>query len=455
MKQLTLLCFVTALTATVFGQHALGLRMHRDVLQAYHLLPQNMVGDTSWMVGLPSAGFYIGNSGFSYNDIVATDGDSAYLTYDKMISGLAKNNYLTASASLPFITLARRWGQWQVAVHQAENISVNARYTRVMAEFLWYGNTRFIGQRVNLAPDLEMLRYYETSLTAARQFGNLSVGGSIKYLEGVACISVQGNEVSIYTEPVTYNLEVKTNIEVNRSNTKKIARIGAFPEQWFRNPGVALDLGASYRYADRWLITGSLLSLGYIRWRTDIKSLRSESEFQFTGIDLSGFILGDSLDVQEYEDSLSALLNFTEQDGSFTSFNIPRFNAGLNYTLGTKYEVGIFSQTQFLNGGSQSTISLSGSRGFSLKRHFFKLGAHYAYRNRSPYGFGLSGEWKWRFLQVFAMSDNVIAWFMPKAKVPLRYFDTKNEDSIIIPKHMKSFNFRFGINVVLKGRAAR
>ncbi|MEZ4721917.1 MAG: DUF5723 family protein [Flavobacteriales bacterium] len=423
--------------------------MHDELPQSNRIYPQSMLNDTACIIALPSASFYVGNSGFSYDDIVASDGDSASLTYEKMISQLRPNNYLNAQVSIPFFMIMRRWGNWQIAFHQAEVLSINVRYTREMAEFLWYGNSKFIGKEVNLAPDAELLRYYESALTIARNVGKWNLGASFKYLEGVSCISVQGNKLNVFTEMETYNLSINTDIEIHQSNTNQLARIGVFPTSWFKNPGFSLDIGASRSIGEKWRLSSSVTNLGFLRWRRSVKTLRSQNRFQFDGLDLSSFVLGDSLNLEDYEDSVMHLLSFTETQGKFTSYTVPRFQAGINYLLKPNLKVGVFQQLQFLNRGTQLSMSSSLIREFDWRAHSLNAGIHYTYRNRTPFNFGLSIDCRWRFLQFFVMSDNMLSWILPKARVPLSLFDSKSEDSIIIPKQLRSINFHFGINLFL------
>ncbi len=78
------------------------------------------------------------------------------------------------------------------------------------------------------------------------------------------------------------------------------------------------------------------------------------------------------------------------------------------------------------------------------------LGVHYSYKSRNPFAIGLSGDYSWRFLQLYLLSDNLISWFLPKAVVPISLFDPKSEVRVIIPKAVRSINFRFGLNIVLR-----
>ncbi|MEX2597706.1 MAG: DUF5723 family protein [Salibacteraceae bacterium] len=431
----------------------ISLRMHKSLPQSRAMMPQNQVADSSVFISLPSAVFHIGNSGFSYNDLVQSDGDSAFLDFESMIDGLGKNNFINASAALNFISLGKRWDRFQLSLNHAQKLKLYFRYTDEMARFIWYGNSRFIGQTVNLAPDFEALNYFETALNTSYKFDRLNIGFSLKYLNGQAVIYGNGNALNFTTDANTFNLNLNADFQVNTHHDSAIAKIRMFPNKWGANPGWGVDLGASFDVTSKWQISVSLIDIGRIYWNDEPKTYSLNQSISFEGLDLSSYLLGDSFNIQKFQDSLAQFTDLKENQDPFQTNLIPRMYLASSYQLNEQWNIGAIVQMQAINWKNPHTVvSLSAVRNLGFKQHFFEPGIHYTYRNRSPFGLGLSMLYEWKNLQVYVGGDNVFSWFLPKAKVPLSLFDKRNEDAIIIPKSLKTLNGRFGINLLLNSR---
>jgi hypothetical protein len=390
----------------------------------------------------------MGNSGFSYNDMVGTDGDSSYLKFEQVITKLKPVNFIGGQASITYLQVAFNPNKWQLGLKFSEVLSLHSSYTKEMAEFLWYGNTRFIGREINLAPEFEAVRYFDLSINKSVQFGGWKVGGTIKYLEGVSAISVQGNKLEVYTDPNSFAIHLNSDITINQSNPNRLTRLGNMPEKWFQNPGYGLDIGVSRDFKSGFALNASVVGIGMIHWRSNVKSLTNQNSLVFEGLELSGFVLGDSLGLENYLDSIERKLKFKKAKSKFNSPLIPKFNLGGTIPISQSWSGNLLFQYQRIGRMNMLSSSIAIKRAFIYDAHKLDLSVHYTYRNREPLNLGLSGVYRINFMQVFLLSDNLLSWLSPKAVVPISQFDKKSDLNLIIPKRIKSISFRAGINIL-------
>lgn len=441
------LLFFLLLPFLIRAQNELSLGAHESVSQSSYINPSFQAKKGLW-VSLPAAAFNFGNSGFTYNDLITSDGDSAILDVPKMIGALKEKNYLFAQLHLNYLNAHYRWDDWLVGFSHSQKLSINLKYHRKLAEFLWYGNARFVGQEIDIAPDFAFYRYFETALSVSRKIENFQFGVRLKYLEGASTINSESNTLKIYTEPRTYNLSVETDLSVRMNDTSDFTSIEFMPDAWFVNPGFAFDLGATWHVTDRLTLAASVVDIGWIRWKEDVTVLSSSGKFTFSGIDLSGLVLGDTLNANEYQDSINTLINIQETSDRFTSRLVTKTYISLRYRFNERWSSSAMFYSEYLS-GIHPAFSLTANRSWVLpgEEHLLNTSIHYAYRNRSFANLGAGLDYQYKFIQFFLLRDNVLSWIFPKAKVPIRYFDSNSTGSVVIPKNLKNFNFRFGINL--------
>jgi hypothetical protein len=200
-----------------------------------------------------------------------------------------------------------------------------------------------------------------------------------------------------------------------------------------KNFGLAVDLGADYRPSDRWLLSASVLDIGYIHWTDEIHQVSFKTDYDFVGLEVNPFdftgdgSLGDYIDssFSAIGDSLSGELEFTP-GGSYNSRLNPKLYIGASWWATPKINFGILSRTDFL----RETIfeQLTASANFAAGRILnFTLSYTFMNGNWKNLGAGISinaGP-----LNIYAVSDNTL-------------------DAIIWPEDAQSVNLWFGMNLV-------
>ncbi|MGL4363580.1 MAG: DUF5723 family protein, partial [Bacteroidales bacterium] len=265
---------------------------------------------------------------------------------------------------------------------------------------------------------------------------HLSVGISGKYLMGFADISTsrKNREISIYTNPDIYQLEMTTNYQLNSSAKGSLISQLPFSNDSLpihntgKNNGFALDIGAEYIINDKISVAASVIDIGSITWRENINSYKSEGKYTYQGVDVASLVLQDSsIGFDAITDTLKKSFNFERIENK--SYKTP---LNTQFYLSTTYRPipilrvgGLFYGT-FLYGKLQPSIAISGN--IDLKK-WFSVGIVAAYRNRHLMPPGINISLGGGPVQVFFATDNIVG--------------------AVMPLGTKDSNMRFGFNWLL------
>ena len=89
------------------------------------------------------------------------------------IYGYTSVNTIDVSVNTPFV---------RISAGHAWKAQAWMEYTKHLAEFVTNGNGAFIGETMNLSPQLDYINYNEVYLGFQKSFGPLSIGARIKRL---------------------------------------------------------------------------------------------------------------------------------------------------------------------------------------------------------------------------------------------------------------------------------
>lgn len=392
-------------------------------------------------IGLPliSSIYFQGtNTGFVWNDLFQLNNqDSIVLTPDNMIDQLANRNMLNINTSTDYLSFGIRVNKNYFGFNATERFMSRLVYPRDLLGLAWYGNgdPRYLGND-NPADfsglSLDAQGWRELGFSWTRELdeeGRLSVGGRLKYLNGTWASRTERSNLTLTTDGTYYSLTANSDFRHNLSgfnsqlaglDTAANAQISPTDYIFGKNHGFGVDIGASYEVIPEQLrISGSLVDLGFIRWKNDPLNISSDNaSFEFRGIDILDF--PDSLDTvdEEYLDSLGqTLLDSINEifvpDSTNEAFNaptIPRFYIGANYLINENMDAGFLFSGEVYKGTFRPTATVS----YNLRvTRVLQLSANWSYMNRSflNAGFGFSvnaGPVQW-----YLATDNVLAPIAP------------------------------------------
>jgi len=425
-------------SGTLYGQSDRSLYFLPIVPQKHTLNPA-YIPDYKFYVGVPvlsSVKTSFENT-LKYDEVFKEDGDSLYLDRDYIMSNLKDKNSLNFNLMEEYLIFGFKVNKNYFHFRVADLVNANLTITKDLVELILYGNgnENLIGKHIDLSGNAINLTYYrEYQLGYSRQVNEkLNVGASLKYLQGIASVYTEKSDVSFYTDPVDFTLTAQSNFIINTSSPWR-GEGEARPESLSPNsdnPGFAIDLGGEYKVDDKIEVSASLLNLGSITWKSDLKNYATEdssNEIVFNGFDISEYFTQGELNqerINNVMDSIKDEFGIVENTAKYKT-PLPTFlNLAGTFHLTSHDHFGLLFRHQFLKDLGWTTATLGYTRTFGrnvnlsltnsiIETSFLNPGVGFA-ANLGP-------------VQLYMLTENVIA--------PINLQTTK------------MFVFRFGVNLV-------
>ena len=403
--------------------------------------------DCGIFIGLPvfsSFHMNIANSGFTAASMITLYTDGSFGRKDNFnTSKLANHNYLLGEFHSTLFALGIRRNRDYYSFTITEKNNTAFLYTDDLIALTLRGSEEFEGNEIGIQGTRMMMNHYREFAfgIARKRSSNLTVGAKVKILFGEFNLNTGNSALNIYVENGTRNLILDFDGGFNSSLPVALREEtpGAYRFQEvydapllkhlmnFRNPGLAFDAGFIYRYNDRLVLSGSLLDLGLIYYRSNLTNYRIEGSYIYTGSFGNESIDGEYL--WDFFDELNQNMNDEVTANPYVQFLDPRMYLGAAYKLNNRYDLNFLLYNRLLPGKLQTgaTISL-------LTRADKKLrtSVSWSYMNNSITNLGLGVAYGKRPVQLYLVSDNILGF--------------------ILPFYVKNVNLRAGINLKLSCR---
>lgn len=401
------------------------------VMYNMETIPQRMYANPALLpfsninIGLPVISYTytsFSNSGFRYKDLIRRrSDDSLYIDPDNMITKLRDNNYMISHINTDLLSFSFRVKKNFFSFNATEKINFRFRYSKDLMTFLWKGNGGSVGETLNFNLGLNANHYREYGIGYAREINDkLTVGGKLKYLYGMENIWTERSDVSLATDPAYFALTAASDIRINTAGLDSAAGEDAGTMNHLfgrKNMGGAIDLGGAYRINDKIKVTASVLDVGFINWKSNLKNYVStdpNATFTYHGIKLGDFV-NDSSNVEDaFEstiDSLSDKFSIDSRSESYKTWLPPQFYAGGNYYINDFNNAGLLLYGTTYDKKFIPGVSVSYNT--RVKRW---LGASVAYSiyNRSYANIGAGLSLNAGPVQFYVMSNNVLGAILPQ-----------------------------------------
>jgi len=200
------------------------------------------------------------------------------------------------------------------------------------------------------------------------------------------------------------------------------------------NIGTGIDLGINYRPGERWLLSASLLDLGFIQWKDNVHQVSYELDYDYTSVDVDPFdFLDDNNTSDTYIDSvLTALtdtlrigLNFSQGQAYSSRLNTKLY-LGASWNVTPNINFGLLSRTDFLRNAVVEQVTASAN--FTTGR-VLNFTLSYSYINSYFKNVGAGISLNAGPLNLFVISDNAL-------------------NAVFWAQETRSANLWFGINLV-------
>lgn len=447
MKRIyTLLILVLFLMNKLYAQQDISLFTLNNVFQQIYVnpayLPKSKVS-----IGLPVlSSFYINasNTGFPAGRFISRGGEK--IDIDKVIDNLSKKNLLSIDMNTDLFSLGVKVNNTYFSFSFSERINTSFVYPKDFFLLIFKGNAdeEILGKRADLdGIGYNLNVYHEAALGMSIPVGErLRIGARAKYLIGMVNITTTKSELGLTTSADNFTLTLDGDMALKTSGLGILKGsgddLGSLMKDRILKPGgnsgFALDAAAEFYFTDRITLNASMLNLGYIFWRDDVKNYsNNDINYTFSGVDLQKLNSESfSNELAMKVDSLNKKLKFKETNEGYSARLNPQLILGGNLLLTDYNSIGSLVRMELISKILRPSFTFY----YQFKvNQWLGLTANYSYLNKSLVNIGGGACIKLLPFQFYLCSDNVLA--------PLAL------------KTTKTAQLRFGMNLAFGGKEAK
>lgn len=407
-------------------------------------IPQSNYSNTSnqfngnWYLGLPGLSsnyLSLSNSGFAYSDAIKKRNNDLLLDFNALINEIEDDNYLSFQTKIDLLSFGFKISErTQLSVNISENASFKFSYPKDFVRFVYEGNASFEDNTVDLdGIGINAIHYREYGIGISHQLTQkLRLGVRAKYLYGMENIYSERTDISIRTDPETYAITAKADIEIHTAGVDDVDIDKEGVSNYLNgrsNTGFAIDLGANYELTEKISVNASVLDLGFISWNDFTTTYASKGEFEYSGIEIDAFGQGNGpggeTSFDRVGDSLEEAFDIDTSYGGYSAPLTGRFYIGGNYKINDRSFTGAIIQSEVYRSSVKPSFTLHYNRKMTK---WISLSTSYTIINRSYNNLGLGLNINPGPIQFYIISDNVLG--------------------ALQPQHARHAQVRFGINLI-------
>ena len=399
-------------------------------------------GKCGTFIGLPVLSSFhmnVANSGFTANDVMTLYTDNTIdRKFDYNTDRIRGLNYFLSEFHSTLLAVGLQRNDLYYSFTVIEKDHGAGLYTNNMVAFSLRGGNEFEGQEVNLkGTNFSYNHYREFAFGISKRYSDrLLLGFKAKLLFGIFNLTTGNSSFGIFIDGNSdnilldidggYNSSLPYSLRMEDPGTYRFYKRYDAPMTShlsnFSNPGIGLDLGFIYRYSDRMTLSGSLLDLGMVFYRSNLTNYSLEGDLSYYGPFGSGGLNEGQL--WSVFDAMNQQMNEEVTHNAYTYFLDPKLYLGAAYKLNQRFDLNFLLYNRLLPRKLQTgaTVSL-------LTRPAEKLEASisWSYINRSAANLGFGVSYGDKPMQVYLVSDNLLGF--------------------VLPLNTKNVNIRAGINL--------
>jgi hypothetical protein len=353
------------------------------------------------------------------------DSSSLELTPNAIVDDLSQSNYQNVHLSWQWASFGMRLGEKNfLSFSMRERLNFRSHLSPDLIEFMANGTANFMDQAAVFEPRIFFDWTREYSIGIARQVNDkLNVGARLHLIDGIA---------NIHTEEFAY--VAKFNGEFNdfvlngdahfqTAGMSPITRNDSFrlfstTPMRGNGSGFGVDFGLTYQVNDDLHVSTSILGLGKITWKRDVKQITAQTQdYGFQGFDIldfvdEGFGTGTTDAGAELQDSLMKILNVEDSNQSSYSTSRPiTFYLSGQYALTDKIGLGV---TYFYESAyERPTHALSLALPIQVSESF-RINPSLNVMAGSFTNLGLIAAYRIKPFEVYLSTDNLPGLFLPQ-----------------------------------------
>jgi hypothetical protein len=452
---------------------SVNLRLEAQVMNTLYFM--HGVPQSNWInpAHQPDGGFYLGlpglspvrtevsSSSISFGDVILRHpSEDSLITFlhpladnEAILQKLKPLNYVISEVGSSLFSLGFRTGAGFFSVDVTTRVEGNIYIPGDLARLAIEGADEGITYDLDgIGTDLS--GFEEVSLGWSGKLGrNIQIGVRGKFLFGIANLTTTQSQLSLTTSEEVWNLrsnmlfnaslpfaevtydqdglveDIVIHEDLENLNPWALARY-AFNQ---RNLGAAIDLGINYRPGERWLLSASLLDLGWIRWKDHVHQASYEIDYDYTAVEVDPLDFTKDNTFDTYADSVLTALGDTLLGGltmapgeAYSSRINSKLYLGASFYVTPHINFGLLSRTDFLRNAVVEQVTASAN--FTTGR-MLNFTLSYSYINSYFKNLGAGISLNAGPLNLYVISDNAL-------------------NAVFWPQEATSANLWFGLNLV-------
>lgn len=392
-------------------------------------------------IGVPalsSIHMHESNSGFTANQLLNKEEGVYSLDAEGVMTVLAPKNMMTSELHTTILAVGLRKNNYYYTFTIQEKDNLASLYSRDLVSFALKGNTQFEGQWIDLNGTgifYNHVREFAVGVSKVKN-KNLTVGIKAKLLFGKLNLTTGSSKIRMFTQENTldlafetdagFNSSLPTSLDVDANGNYRFYQkySNSLASYAFnrKNPGLAFDLGFIYKYSSNLTLSGSLLDLGLIWYRSNLTNYSVKGDYLYQGPGADSAIAERFL--WDIFDALNANVDVNLGHHSYAYFLEPRIYLGATYKLSKWVDGNLLLYNRLLPVKIQTSVTAS-----LLTRPLKNLetSLSWSYMNRSFNNLGIGIAYGRSPVQIYLVSDNILGF--------------------IVPMNAKNVNVRFGVNL--------
>lgn len=448
-------------------------RLEAQVMNSMYFMPGVPQSNRVNPAHQPQGGFYLGlpglaplraevsSSSLALGDVILKHPtEDSLITFlhpladkEAFLNKLQPDNYVISEVGSSLVSLGFRTGagyfSLDISTRVDGDVDIPGDLARLALEGTEEGRTYTLdGIGANVSG------FEEVSLGWSYDLGDrVQIGARGKLLFGIGNLTTTESQLAVTTSEAAWNIrsnmlfkaslgfaevvydeegmieDIIVNEKLQDLNAYELARY-AFNKN---NLGAALDLGVNYRPGDRWLLSASLLDLGWIKWKDNIHQGSYTLDYDYTSVEVNPFDLIDDANVDTYADSVLTALGDTLLSGldlapgqAYSTRLNTKLYLGASFYVTPHINFGLLSRTDFLRNAVVEQVTASAN--FSAGR-ILGFTLSYSYINSYFKNLGAGISLNAGPFNLYVVSDNAL-------------------NAVFWPQEAVSTNLWFGMNLV-------
>lgn len=401
--------------------------------------------------GSPSLYFNKSTNGPTITDLVRKDGSGVDIDFENAIKRSSKNNYFSLATQIDWLDFGFKVKSNFFTVSVIEKVYGRFRYPQDFLTFVFEGNGKNenLGKPLNFNFGLDASHYREYGIGYNREVkaDKLWIGGKLKYLYGMENINTVKSDMMLTTGDTIYELTAQSDVLINTAGLDSSSFSDMSPMSYAfgrKNSGFGIDLGATYKINNKISVSGSVIDLGYIKWKDQVNNYTLNGSYSYSGIDIKK-VFTDSTSFDEAltnsADSVLGTFTATTSKNSYKTWLPAQTYLSGYYHINNKNKAGAMLYTQFYDKKPHAGFSLSYT---TQVGRWLNATANYSFLNRSWKNIGAGLALNLGPFQAYIASDNILG-FMIFQKFGASD-STGKYTGVPYPGSARNINLRVGFN---------